>query len=231
MGADQRKQRVRRRYDRLAGDYEGRWDRYVRASNRETLARLGFGPGQRLMDLGYGTGALLAPLSGTRKRAPTPIPPPPQRGHFASSRLEGLPDALRFLRERHGWSQEQLARRMGTHRPVVSAWECGSKTPSLEAVGSLAEALDLDLGDLDDALSIVNHRQPRPFRGPLIPQEIDSATLARLLLGTPNAVPLDEDHADLIRIIDLARGILRRRDERAEPTPAPVHRRRRKPRA
>jgi transcriptional regulator with XRE-family HTH domain len=163
-----------------------------------------------------------------RKRKPGPTPPAPQRGHFAPARLDRLPDALRFLRERRGWSQEQLAEAMGTRRPVVSAWECGTKSPSLEALGSLAEALELDLGDLDDALEIVNHRQPRPLREPLVPHEIDTAALARLLLGTRNAIPLDDDHADLVRIVDLVRDIVRRRRERAGAPTAPEPPRRRK---
>jgi transcriptional regulator with XRE-family HTH domain len=154
-----------------------------------------------------------------RKRTPGPAPPPRRRGAFAPARLEGLPDALRFLRERRGWSQDQLAHALGTRRAVVSTWECGKKTPSLEALAAVAGALELDLGDLDDALEVVTGRPPRPLREPLVPHQIDSGTVARLLLGTRTVLPLDEDHAALVEILDLVRGILSRRRAAANPTP------------
>lgn len=51
---------VRTEYARLAPDYDRRWAGYVAASVRETLARLALAPGERLLDVGCGTGALLA---------------------------------------------------------------------------------------------------------------------------------------------------------------------------
>lgn len=46
-------------YDRLAPDYDRRWASYVRASVEESLRRLEWDPGERIGDVGCGTGELL----------------------------------------------------------------------------------------------------------------------------------------------------------------------------
>jgi len=52
-------------YGRLASRYDRRWRRYVEASTRETLNRIPIAPGARILDVGCGTGALLAAMAAT----------------------------------------------------------------------------------------------------------------------------------------------------------------------
>ncbi len=52
---------VLREYARLAARYDSRWSFYVAATVRETLNRLE--PGDKLLDIGCGTGALLHAVS------------------------------------------------------------------------------------------------------------------------------------------------------------------------
>lgn len=58
---------VRGEYARLAPEYDRRWAGYVAASVRETLAWLAPGPRDRVLDVGCGTGALIAAVGA---RAP-----------------------------------------------------------------------------------------------------------------------------------------------------------------
>lgn len=54
---------VLREYAGLAARYDRRWTFYIEATLRETLMRLDAGPGDRILDVGCGTGALLHALS------------------------------------------------------------------------------------------------------------------------------------------------------------------------
>jgi predicted transcriptional regulator len=49
------------------------------------------------------------------------------------------------LRIERGMSQEELARRVGTHQPSIARLESGRGTPSLSLLRRVAEALDAEL--------------------------------------------------------------------------------------
>lgn len=98
----------------------------------------------------------------------------------ASRRFANLGKALRLLRERQGVSKAELAAALGVARSTVSSWERGAWLPSLPVLASLADRLELDLGDLDRALDHVNGRQSRaPQRDRAVP--LDLRQLARHL--------------------------------------------------
>ncbi|HEU4751954.1 MAG TPA: methyltransferase domain-containing protein, partial [Armatimonadota bacterium] len=50
---------MRRRYAREASRYDRRWREYLRRSLDATLRELSVAPGERVLDVGCGTGALL----------------------------------------------------------------------------------------------------------------------------------------------------------------------------
>ncbi|HEY7637601.1 MAG TPA: class I SAM-dependent methyltransferase [Gemmatimonadales bacterium] len=60
--ADLAKRRVRAEYDALAQHYERRWTNYIARSSDQTLQRMPWLPGERVLDLGCGTGLLLSRL-------------------------------------------------------------------------------------------------------------------------------------------------------------------------
>lgn len=55
---------------------------------------------------------------------------------------------LRELRKDRGWSQEAFADHCGIARSYMSRLERGAGNPSLNAIETLAEALDVDVVDL-----------------------------------------------------------------------------------
>lgn len=67
--------------------------------------------------------------------------------------VAGLPEerlgrCLRELREEHGWTQHQLARRVGITNCQVSRFEAGKQQPMLKTLLRLGRALGLGAGPL-----------------------------------------------------------------------------------
>lgn len=52
---------------------------------------------------------------------------------------------LRSLRKAHGFAQEELARRVGVQRPVVSQWESGARRPGYDKMLALSELLGAEV--------------------------------------------------------------------------------------
>ena len=48
-------------------------------------------------------------------------------------------------RHKQGWSQQELAKRVGTKQPVISRLESGASNPTIELLQRVAKALELRL--------------------------------------------------------------------------------------
>jgi transcriptional regulator with XRE-family HTH domain len=55
---------------------------------------------------------------------------------------------LKSLRERRGWTQKELARRVGVASNTITRLEIGNRRPSLALVERLARAFKVGLADL-----------------------------------------------------------------------------------
>lgn len=55
---------------------------------------------------------------------------------------------LRFLRNRHRFSQEEVAERIGVSRQTVAKWERGESLPDILNCEALADLYDVSLNDL-----------------------------------------------------------------------------------
>ncbi|EFC85393.1 helix-turn-helix transcriptional regulator [Parafrankia sp. EUN1f] len=71
---------------------------------------------------------------------------PGARETYQAARLAfELGRSVRELRQRRGWSQEELARAAGMTQSAVARFEAGGTVPTLPVLERLAEALDADL--------------------------------------------------------------------------------------
>lgn len=77
---------------------------------------------------------------------------------MATPILNGLGHALRWLRDRHGRKQYQVAEAAGITKGMLSAYETGRQRPSLETLEKLLDTLSCDLNDLHNAIQIINGR-------------------------------------------------------------------------
>lgn len=75
-----------------------------------------------------------------------------------TSVLTGLGPGLRWMRERRGKKQYQVAASAGITKGMLSAYETGRQRPSLETLDKILDTLESDLNDLHNALQIVNGR-------------------------------------------------------------------------
>ena len=134
--------------------------------------------------------------------------------------LNGLGHALRWLRDRHGKKQYQVAEAAGITKGMLSAYETGRQRPSLETLEKLLDTLSCDLNDLHNAIQIINGRPENMRRkdelghvegeggGPGLGMGREGAGQVREVLGLRGALPPDEEQA-LSQMIDGFHRLLR----------------------
>jgi transcriptional regulator with XRE-family HTH domain len=96
---------------------------------------------------------------------------------------------LQTEREKHGWSQAELARRSGIHRQNVYKIENGGAMPSVETYIALADAFNLSPLDL--------------FRVAGLMPEIIKSPLDEDIQYLTSTLPTDEDKEDILAYIEL----------------------------
>jgi transcriptional regulator with XRE-family HTH domain len=122
----------------------------------------------------------------------------------------GLGRALRWLRDRQGKRQYQVADAAGITKAMLSAYETGKQKPSLDTMEKILSALECDLNDLHNALQIVNERPeairrstvqelswpaPRREAGSRDGGEAGSAPNVYNILGISRPLPVLEEQA------------------------------------
>lgn len=125
--------------------------------------------------------------------------------------LNGLGHALRWLRDRRGKKQYQVAEAAGITKGMLSAYETGRQRPSLETLEKILSTLGCDLNDLHNAIQIINGRpegMKRRGEGVGVEEEEEEGTPAaasaagridkldmKRILGRRELLPVEEERA------------------------------------
>lgn len=122
-----------------------------------------------------------------------------------TSVLNGLGQALRWLRDRQGKKQYQVADAAGITKGMLSAYETGRQRPSLETLEKILDTLGCDLNDLHNAIQIINGKPEAMKRKgdgterfEDLPESADGTRggeRARQTLGRLGALPPEEEQA------------------------------------
>ena len=100
-----------------------------------------------------------------------------------------LKDTLKEYRTQRGFSQTQLAERVGVTRQAISQWETGTAVPSIEKLQVLSSVLDVPMDLLagkepptprPDGIRVLKLSVSRPVRVPLLSREVTSCCGSRL---------------------------------------------------
>lgn len=120
--------------------------------------------------------------------------------------LTGLGQSLRWLRDRQGKKQYQVADTAGITKGMLSAYETGRQRPSLETLEKILDTLGCDLNDLHNAIQIINGRPEKMRRREDVAaggEEVTSGLAAggeshaevQRLLGRNSPLPPEEEKA------------------------------------
>lgn len=120
--------------------------------------------------------------------------------------FDGLGRALRWLREKADLRQYETATAAGITKAMLSAYETGKQSPSLESLEKVLDALGSDLVALHRALDHVNERPLRPL-APAPPPSPAGRVDVKSILGVEE-LP-DEEEAALQQMLDGFHRLLR----------------------
>ena len=89
---------------------------------------------------------------------------------------------LKRIREENGWTLEEMAKRLGSTKQVLSRYERGERTPKITMASKFAEALGVPLNELtgDDSVTSIHDL-------------VNNAVHAGMVMGTNISAPKTEE--------------------------------------
>jgi transcriptional regulator with XRE-family HTH domain len=71
--------------------------------------------------------------------------------------MEKMNDKIKKLRRSKGWTQTELAKRLGTSQKVITSYETGAKKPPIKRLPDLAAVFGITVDELIDSQPIQIH--------------------------------------------------------------------------
>ena len=94
-------------------------------------------------------------------------------------------DALKAIREKNGWTLDDMAKRLNTTKQALSRYERGERTPKITVAAKFAEILDVPLELL---IGYEYHEDPEDAPATEIaPKTVEARSLARGIDRMPKA--------------------------------------------
>ena len=140
------------------------------------------------------------------------------RGAPPDRRPSGLGTVLRANRVARGWSQADLAARLGSSQSILSRWERGVLDPPLGSLAMLGDLLGLPIGRLVDSATFSPRRRSPRLRDRGIGRAVGAAVQAARL--ERNVPPIELSRAARLS----PRRLHRTEGGHIEPTLAEVRR-------
>lgn len=142
-----------------------------------------------------------------------------------------ISNQIKVLRSKMGWSQSQLADKLGVSKQSVSNWETNLKTPRMGALQKMSDLFGVSIGRITDGENFENNliqqtaqlMQGLPYNKQ---QEVLEFTKNRLALSIPSNVikfPKDNDTLEITASGVLSAGVGEFLDDSTKPFTVTVH--------
>lgn len=114
-----------------------------------------------------------------------------------------IKDMIKFFRKREGWTQEELAKKVGVGKSAISMYEKGERMPNYEVEEALADVFNVSLDvlrGLDNEYRGINSPEIREYL-----EVLQSRPEMRMLFSVTKDAP-KKDIEQTVKIIKALRG-------------------------
>lgn len=103
-----------------------------------------------------------------------------------------IADRIKYLRKQKGYSQEELADKVGVSRQAVSKWESEQSTPDLEKIIAMSDIFEVTTDYILKGIEPVSTSNRKTIRTLYLGFVLIFATIAGIWSFTANRFRLDE---------------------------------------
>lgn len=103
-----------------------------------------------------------------------------------------IADRIQYLRKQKGFSQEELADKVGVSRQAVSKWESEQSTPDLEKIIIMSELFEVTTDYILKGIEPVSTTNKKTIHSLYLGFAVVFATIAGILSFTANRFRIDE---------------------------------------